>query len=302
GRARRAVLAERAPVAAPALARCGAGGTCADGGGDGDGRDVLRVREGAGRRADRRPGAARDRARRRRGHRFLARCGACGRPARRRALRPGPCVPRAGGRVDVCGEDHLRGSSSRPGPSGNRAREPRSRALAPHRSARRAPWAWRHDLARSRGRRRHVRACRGSAGRRAAHGVRSMAARPSTVSPARAAAFDVLLRVFEGDAYADRALRSAGAALDERDRALAQRLSYGAVQRVRTLDQAIETLAPRRPARLDAPVRAALRLGAYQLAFVDGVARYAAVNESVELGRGAGLGGAGAVPTPVLRP
>jgi len=128
-----------------------------------------------------------------------------------------------------------------------------------------------------------------------------MATRPATVSPARAAAFDVLLRVFEGDAYADRALRSAGAALDERDRALAQRLSYGAVQRVRTLDHAIETLARRRPARLDAPVRAALRLGAYQLAFVDGVARYAAVNESVELVRRAGLERAVAFTNAVLR-
>ena len=128
-----------------------------------------------------------------------------------------------------------------------------------------------------------------------------MAARPATVSPARAAAFDVLLRVFEDDAYADRALRSTADGLDGRDRALAQRLSYGAVQRVRTLDHAIETLGRRRVARLDAPVRAALRLGAYQLAFVDGVARYAAVNESVELVRRAGLERAVAFTNAVLR-
>ncbi len=128
-----------------------------------------------------------------------------------------------------------------------------------------------------------------------------MASRPATVSPARVAAFDVLLRVFEDDAYADRALRTAAASLDERDRALAQRLSYGAVQRVRTLDHAIETLGRRRVARLDAPVRAALRLGAYQLAFVDGVARYAAVNESVELVRGSGLERAVAFTNAVLR-
>jgi 16S rRNA (cytosine967-C5)-methyltransferase len=128
-----------------------------------------------------------------------------------------------------------------------------------------------------------------------------MASRSAAVSPARAAAFDVLLRVFEDDAYADRALRTAGASLDERDRALAQRLSYGAVQRIRTLDYAIEALGRRRVARLDAPVRAALRLGAYQLAFVDGVARYAAVNESVELVRRAGLERAVAFTNAVLR-
>jgi 16S rRNA (cytosine967-C5)-methyltransferase len=128
-----------------------------------------------------------------------------------------------------------------------------------------------------------------------------MASRTTAVSPARVAAFDVLLRVFEDGAYADRALRSAAVGLDERDRALAQRLSYGAVQRARTLDYAIETLGRRRVRRLDPPVRAALRLGAYQLGFVDRVARYAAVNESVELVRRAGLERAVAFTNAVLR-
>jgi 16S rRNA (cytosine967-C5)-methyltransferase len=128
-----------------------------------------------------------------------------------------------------------------------------------------------------------------------------MASRTAAVSPARAAAFDVLRRVFEDDAYADRALRTIAAGLDERDRALAQRLAYGAVQRTRTLDHAIETLGRRRVHRLDPPVRAALRLGAYQLGFVDGVARYAAVNESVELVRRAGLERAVAFTNAVLR-
>jgi 16S rRNA (cytosine967-C5)-methyltransferase len=128
-----------------------------------------------------------------------------------------------------------------------------------------------------------------------------MAPRPATVSPARAAAYAVLVRVFEEGAYADRALRTAAAGLDDRDRALAQRLAYGAVQRARTLDHAIERLGRRRVHRLDPPVRAALRLGAYQLAFVDGVARYAAVNESVELVRRAGLERAVAFTNAVLR-
>ena len=60
-----------------------------------------------------------------------------------------------------------------------------------------------------------------------------MASRPP-VSPARRAAFTVLVRVFEDDAYADRVFATAAAGLDPRDRALAQRLAYGAVQRVRT--------------------------------------------------------------------
>jgi len=123
----------------------------------------------------------------------------------------------------------------------------------------------------------------------------------TSVSAARAAAFQVLLRVFEDDAYADRVFRSAATGLDERDRALAQRLAFGAVQRVRTLDHAIEILGRRPVRRLDPPVRAALRLGAYQLGYVDGVPRYAAVNESVELVRAAGLERAVAFSNAVLR-
>ena len=123
----------------------------------------------------------------------------------------------------------------------------------------------------------------------------------AAVAPARRAAYDVLLRVFEDDAYADRAFRTAAQSLDERDRALAQRLAFGAVQRVRTLDHALETLGRRPLRKLDAPVRAALRLGAYQLGYVDGVPRYAAVNESVELVRGARLERAVPFTNAVLR-
>jgi 16S rRNA (cytosine967-C5)-methyltransferase len=107
--------------------------------------------------------------------------------------------------------------------------------------------------------------------------------------------------VFEDGAYADRALRSASESLDERDRALAQRLAFGTVQRARTLDHAIAELGRRPVQRLDPPVRAALRLGAYQLGYVEGVARYAAVNESVELVRRAGLERAVAFTNAVLR-
>jgi 16S rRNA (cytosine967-C5)-methyltransferase len=109
-----------------------------------------------------------------------------------------------------------------------------------------------------------------------------------SVSPARRAAFDTVLRVFEEDAYADRAFPAAAKSLDQRDRALAQRLAFGTIQRVRTVDHGIEELGRRPVAKLDAPVRAALRLGAYQLAFSE-VAVHAAVNESVELVRAAGL-------------
>jgi 16S rRNA (cytosine967-C5)-methyltransferase len=108
-------------------------------------------------------------------------------------------------------------------------------------------------------------------------------------------------RVFEEGAYTDRALGRAAAVLDERDRGLAQRLAYGTVQRVRTLDHAIETLGRRPVRKLDPPVRASLRVGAYQLGFLDSVPSHAAVDEAVELVRAAGLERAVAFTNAVMR-
>jgi 16S rRNA (cytosine967-C5)-methyltransferase len=108
------------------------------------------------------------------------------------------------------------------------------------------------------------------------------------VSAARRAAYEVVLRVFEDNAYADRVLATAAAKLDRRDRALAQQIAYGTVQRVRALDHGIETLGRRPVRKLDPPVRASLRLGAYQLGYL-AIPVHAAVNESVELVRAARL-------------
>ena len=127
-----------------------------------------------------------------------------------------------------------------------------------------------------------------------------MAAR-AAVAPARRAAYEVVLRVFEDDAYADRAFTTAAGGLDARDRALAQQIAYGTVQRVRTLDHAVEALGRRPVRKLDPPVRAALRLGGYQLGYLDGVPAHAAVNESVELVRAARLERAVPFTNAVLR-
>ncbi|MGH3063745.1 MAG: transcription antitermination factor NusB [Gaiellaceae bacterium] len=105
----------------------------------------------------------------------------------------------------------------------------------------------------------------------------------ASASPARRVAHKVLIRVFEEDAYADRAFASEAKDLDARDRAFAQRIAYGAIQMVRTLDHAIERLGGRPVDAMDAPVQAAIRLGSYELAFLGGVPARASVNEAVEL-------------------
>jgi 16S rRNA (cytosine967-C5)-methyltransferase len=120
------------------------------------------------------------------------------------------------------------------------------------------------------------------------------------IAPARRAAYEVVRRVFEEDAYADRALRSAVEGLDDRDRALAHRLAYGTVQRKRTLDHAIDTIGRRPVRKLDPPVLASLRLGAYQLGYTE-LAQHAVVDDAVELVRRARLERAVPFTNAVLR-
>lgn len=109
------------------------------------------------------------------------------------------------------------------------------------------------------------------------------------------------MRVFEDDAYADRAFASEAKGLDPRDRAFAQRIAYGAIQRTRTLDHAVEALGGRAVSAMDPPVRAAIRLGAYELGFLGGVPPRASVNEAVELVRAAGAERAVGFANAVLR-
>ncbi len=117
---------------------------------------------------------------------------------------------------------------------------------------------------------------------------------PHTPAPARACAFRVLRRVFEQGAYAEKALQGEAGELDPRDRALAMRLSYGAVQRRGTTDHLIMALAGRPPDELDPPLLAALRLGLYELLYLGGAPDYAVIDDAVELaksprGKGHGL-------------
>lgn len=101
----------------------------------------------------------------------------------------------------------------------------------------------------------------------------------------RRVAYEVVRRTFEQGAYADRVFPALAEPLDARGRRQAMRLAYGAVQRMRTVDHAIETLAGRRPERLQAELRNALRVSGYEVLFSDAVPARAAVNEGVDLAR-----------------
>jgi 16S rRNA (cytosine967-C5)-methyltransferase len=132
---------------------------------------------------------------------------------------------------------------------------------------------------------------------------RARAGASGRVSPPRALAFATLRATFEDGAFTERAFRAEAdrLGLGGRDRAQAQRLAYGSVQRRGTSDVAIERLAGRSTRLLDPPVLAALRLGLYELLFADATPDHAAVDQAVELVKGAGAAHASGLVNAVLR-
>lgn len=101
------------------------------------------------------------------------------------------------------------------------------------------------------------------------------------ISPARTAAFDILLKMELEKAFSSILLPSYESKLDDLDRALCHELTLGVIRRQIFLDRIIEKFAGAK--KLDAAVRIALRLGIYQMLFLDRIPTYSAVNESVEL-------------------
>jgi 16S rRNA (cytosine967-C5)-methyltransferase len=124
-----------------------------------------------------------------------------------------------------------------------------------------------------------------------------MAVASRTVLPAtaRECALRVVRRVFEQGAYADRAFTSEAAGLEPRERSLAMAIAYGTVQRRATLDHFAAKLSSRPLARLEPAVLAALRVGLFQLMYLDGIADHAAVSETVSLAKKFSRGGGGLV-------
>jgi 16S rRNA (cytosine967-C5)-methyltransferase len=104
------------------------------------------------------------------------------------------------------------------------------------------------------------------------------------VSLARKAAFAILLKVEERGAFVDELLHGGRLEdLAERDRALASEIVLGTLRRWGAIDWMLEKPARKGVAELDAEVRTALRMGAYQLRYLDRIPPHAAVGESVEL-------------------
>jgi 16S rRNA (cytosine967-C5)-methyltransferase len=105
---------------------------------------------------------------------------------------------------------------------------------------------------------------------------------------ARSLALAVLRKISVEQAYAAPALRSAmesGVALGSADRGLLTELVYGTLRRRGDLDYALSKASGRRLKDLPPKLHDVLRLGAYQLLFLDRIPAHAAVDEMVSLAR-----------------
>ena len=122
-----------------------------------------------------------------------------------------------------------------------------------------------------------------------------------SVSVARRSAFEVLRRVETESAFASVLLAKLDAQMREDDRALCHELVLGVLRRKLWLDCILEHFAERSCEKLDLSVRLALELGLYQLRFLTRVPPSAAVNESVNLVRGAREKSAAGFVNAVLR-
>jgi 16S rRNA (cytosine967-C5)-methyltransferase len=122
------------------------------------------------------------------------------------------------------------------------------------------------------------------------------------VAPARAAAFEILLKIDSGAGHCDELLHSLRVeALSAQDRNLCTTLVMGTLRWQIALDAQLRTYLKRPNEKLDARVQLALRLGAFQLLHLDRIPPHAAISESVELAKSAGNQYAAGMVNAILR-
>jgi 16S rRNA (cytosine967-C5)-methyltransferase len=123
----------------------------------------------------------------------------------------------------------------------------------------------------------------------------------SKVAPARVAAFEILSKIESEKAFSSALLPVYEAKLSAKDRALCHELTLGVLRRQIYLDRLIEKLTNKKIEKFDLAVVLALRLGLYQLLFLEKIPNYSAINESVNLVQAAKKTSAKGLVNAVLR-
>src|SRR5687768_11287968 len=120
-----------------------------------------------------------------------------------------------------------------------------------------------------------------------------------SISPARIAAFDILRRIESERAFSSMLLPAFESELGAADRGLCHELVLGTLRRQLLLDSQIEHFSAGK--KLDAEVRTALRLGLYQIRYLDKIPAYSAINDTVNLAGRAGKASAKGFVNAILR-
>ena len=118
---------------------------------------------------------------------------------------------------------------------------------------------------------------------------------------ARKQALSVLTACRVRGAWADAALNAGLEQLSAADAGLCSRIVYGVIQNETLLDFYLSGFCSQKLDHLQPPLADILRIGAYQILFLDRVPDSAAVHTSVELAKGAGRGQAAGLVNAVLR-
>ena len=127
--------------------------------------------------------------------------------------------------------------------------------------------------------------------------------RKGNTAHARECALSVLVACRRNGAWADAALKAqlGKCALSAQDAALCSRIVYGVMQNELLLDYYLSAYCTQKLDHLQPPLADILRIGAYQILFLDKVPDHAAVSESVELCRTNGRSAASGLVNAVLR-
>lgn len=103
------------------------------------------------------------------------------------------------------------------------------------------------------------------------------------ISPARIAAYEILRKIASDNAFSSVLLPLYEEKISPKDRGLVHELTLGVLRRQLYLDRIIETLTKKKATKFDLEVLISLRIGLYQILFLDKIPASAAVNESVNL-------------------
>lgn len=121
---------------------------------------------------------------------------------------------------------------------------------------------------------------------------------------ARQTAFEALLKIHKDSAFSNLALDNAldgNPGLDERDRAFVTNVVYGTLDRMMLIDYNLSLYLNQPTRKLKPELFTILRMGAYQILFMDKVPAHAAVSESVKLAKENKSAFAASVVNAVLR-